>query len=205
MPEDRNYLRSKYAASQHRKAIRIPRSHREYRRWKLLADRWVQPDSYSCAAVAWGNHSVYSEDAIHLRPEGIYQFATCIDTFRGEGTSIGAVAHALKVLGVLKDYRWFRTLASIRNYVLDRGPVVFASSWFSSMNEVPENGILKVSGQVEDPHAFLICGYSRKTRLFRVLNGWDEWGVSGEAFIRDADMRRLFKLDGEACTGFYDK
>lgn len=204
MPKDRNYLHNKYAASQHSKAIRIPRSPREYRQWKLLADRWVQPDDCSCAAIAWANHSSCSSESIQLRPEGLYQFATYIDTFRGEGTSIGAVAHALKVLGVLKDYRWFRTLATIRNYVLARGPVVFASTWLSSMNEVPKNGIIEVYGEHEDPHAILICGYSRKTGLFRVLNGWQDWGDEGYAFIRDTDMRTLFRLDGEACTGFYN-
>lgn len=135
----------------------------------------------------------------------LYHQAQRIDEWEGEnydGTSVRAGAKVLKNYGRLKEYLWAEDAATVRDYIIQRGPVVLGTDWTFDMF-YPENsdGYIVPTGGVAGGHAYLTPGYSSSRDAFRIVNSWGPlWGEHGRAWLRFKDLQTLFDRGAEACS-----
>jgi hypothetical protein len=163
-----------------------------------------------CVGYSWA-HFIEDSPQTHpdpgksawVQPDEIYHAAQLIDEWPGEnydGTSVRAGAKYLHQAGYIKEYRWAFDPTTVAHNVLEVGPVVVGTNWYSSMFNPDPKGRLSLTGSVVGGHAYLINGYNRKTKLFRIKNSWGRaWGVNGRALLHFDDLAQLLAEDGEAC------
>lgn len=144
-----------------------------------------------------------------FNPTVIYSEAQKIDEWPGEnyeGTSVRAGAKVLRSLGVISEFRWAYTLDEVVQAVLNLGPVVVGTWWYTDMFIPNFKGVIKASGQKAGGHAYIINGVNVKKRMFRIKNSWGRgWGEKGHAYISFDDFEKLLLEDGEACMAFEKK
>lgn len=144
-----------------------------------------------------------------FNPSTIYAEAQKIDEWPGEdydGTSVRAGAKILKRLGVISEYRWAYTLDDVVQAVLNLGPVVVGTWWYTDMFMPNSKGVITATGQKAGGHAYVINGVNVKKRIFRIKNSWGRsWGKNGHAYISFDDFDKLLKDWGEACMAFEKK
>lgn len=169
-----------------------------------------QGQTSECVAYAWVH---WLEDGPILQnnhvtpvlnPAVVYREAQKIDEWPGEnynGTSVRAGAKILQAQGYISNYLWAFDLNTLINTVLNTGPVVVGTNWYSNMFRPNKTtGMISVSGRFAGGHAYVINGVDTKRRLFRIKNSWGRsWGLNGRAFISFNDMARLIRLRGEIC------
>ncbi len=141
----------------------------------------------------------------------LYYWCRKNDEWAGEnydGTSVLAGAKGMKMLGLLREYRWCFGIQDVIDTLLTYGPVVLGIPWLDGMYRAP-NGELRVTGQVVGGHCILAVGYDPEHQWadgtvspgIALLNSWGaDWGVQGVAWIRVADLARLLADRGEACV-----
>lgn len=123
-----------------------------------------------------------------------------------DGTSVRAGAKILKRLGVISEYRWAYTLDDVVQAVLNLGPVVVGTWWYTDMFMPNSKGVITATGQKAGGHAYVINGVNVKKRMFRIKNSWGRsWGKNGHAYISFDDFDKLLKDWGEACMAFEKK
>lgn len=137
-------------------------------------------------------------------PQVIYETAQDVDEWEGddyEGTSIRGGAKAMQEMGFVSEYRWTKSLRTLVTTVLELGPVVVGTAWWSGMSEPNKSGRIRISGEIAGGHAYLLNGVNTKRQLFRIKNSWGRgWGVNGTAYIGFDDMGLLIEdMDGEVC------
>lgn len=187
-------------------------SERTYRYW--WAGGWWGDQGHKpqCVAYSW-LHWLEDGPTTHpdrtpgadplVDPTDVYNRAQKIDQWPGEnydGTSVRAGAKILREEGLISEFRWANTIEEVVQAILERGPVVFGSWWYSSMFYPDEEGYIEVSGSQEGGHAYLLNGVNTRIGVFRIKNSWGRsWGKDGYAYISIEDMERLLNEFGEAC------
>jgi hypothetical protein len=139
-----------------------------------------------------------------LNPNTVYKAAQKIDEWPGEnynGTSIRAGAKILQQEGFIQNYYWTRDVNVLANTILNTGPVVVGTYWYSNMMRPNlRTGLMSATGRILGAHAYVINGVDLNRRLFRIKNSWGrKWGLNGRAFISFTDMSRLMRMQGEVC------
>lgn len=184
-------------------------SKRTFRYWNARGWRGDQGTTSKCVAFAWAHW--YEDGPITHRgkppvadPHAIYALAQDLDEWPGddyEGTSVRGGAKAMRQLGFISEYRWTKSLDVLIHEVLERGPVVVGTAWWSDMCEPDKSGLIRATGEVLGGHAYVINGVNTKTRLFRIKNSWEPtWGQAGMAYVPFDDMAMLVEdMDGEVC------
>jgi hypothetical protein len=137
-------------------------------------------------------------------PAFVYAKAQDLDEFEGsayEGTSIRGGAKAMQQLGCITEYRWCFDLSTLVNAILETGPVVVGTVWWSGMFEPNKSGLVRARGIAAGGHAYVVNGVNVGKGLFRIKNSWGRgWGIGGSAFVPFEDMALLLeRMDGEAC------
>jgi len=136
-------------------------------------------------------------------PSQLYRKAQKVDAWPGEnyaGTSVRAGAKILKQAGFIKSYHWARTTHDIVQTLLNVGPVVVGTKWFSNMARPSQGGVGRPTGRLLGGHAYLLTGVNRDTGYFRARNSYGlAWGKEGRLYIKIKDMARLLAQNGEAC------
>jgi hypothetical protein len=136
-------------------------------------------------------------------PTLLYHEAQKIDEWPGEnydGTSVRAGAKILQTWGYLQSYYWAQSINDIVQALLEKGPVVVGTNWYSSMFDPNSKGILSISGQIAGGHAYVLNGINTKLGLVRMKNSWGRgWGINGRAYLKIEDVARLLNEAGEAC------
>ena len=185
--------------------IQVKESKRTSKVWK--DDYWTgnQGNTPLCVGFSFSHWLSSSPILQWLPPEGIYRLAQTFDEWETEsyeGTSVRGGAKALQLLGYISEYNWAFEVDTLINTVLEIGPVVVGTNWYSKMNTPNQDGLVTVKGQVLGGHAYLISGVNKKTELCRIRNSWGlSWSLQGRAFISFSDMDRLIKEEGEVCLG----
>ncbi len=133
----------------------------------------------------------------------IYKRAKQLDDFPGEDYEGSTVLGAMKAAtekGWYEEYRWAFGEDDLAYAVGYFGPAVLGIPWYEGMCTPDKDGLIKVSGNLAGGHAILCNGYDATKKLYRLHNSWGrEWGVDGECFISEKDMKRLLREQGEAC------
>ena len=190
-------------------------SERTYRYWWPSGWWGNQGSLPHCVAYSWMHfiedgpvtHFYESNDDHHEKPlfntTSLYNEAQKVDAWPGEnydGTSVRAGAKILQKRGVIGEYRWAWDVDTVIQTLLEVGPVVAGTWWYSSMFQPDDEAIIKVEGSRAGGHAYLLNGVNTKKGLIRIKNSWGRaWGNKGFAYISFEDMDRLIREAGEAC------
>lgn len=179
-------------------ALKAARTARISRTWD---SRWLSADQKAtphCVGFAWSHWLACAPLRQFVDPHGIYAGCKLIDGIPNEdGTYVRAGAKILKAAGFIKEYRWCSTLKPLVTTVLERGPVVVGTDWYSGMEA---GGLVTLDGDVLGGHAWLIVGANRKTRRFKAKNSWGVgWSDDGYFEISFDDMETLLRDGGECC------
>jgi hypothetical protein len=184
-------------------------SKRTSRYWNPSGWWGDQGDTPKCVGYAWGHWFedgpiTHRGQAPFADPSTIYALAQDLDEWPGsayEGTSIRGGAKAMQQLGFISEYRWTKNLDVLISKILEVGPVVVGTAWWSDMCEPNARGIIRATGYVCGGHAWVVNGVNVKKSLFRMKNSWGRsWGRNGAAFVTFDDMAMLIgDMDGECC------
>jgi C1A family cysteine protease len=189
-----------------RSAIRAtgPIGSKTWRLGPVLDQGWTS----QCVAYAWlhflASAPIMTRSRTFPSPVDLYKAAQKIDEWPGEdydGTSVRAGAKVLQSLGLISGYLWADSMDTLKRFVVQRGPVVIGTDWFSGMDRT-RGGYTIPEGRHRGGHAYLVHGWSASRKAFRAVNSWGaEWGDGGKLWIDELDMQYLiFQANGEACS-----
>lgn len=185
---------------------------RTYRYWWDGGWNGDQGATPQCVAYAWLH---FLEDGPFTRaprapgagpvvqPRTVYDSAQLVDEWEGQnydGTSVRAGAKVLQSLGYISEYRWGWTLADLIDAVLNVGPVVVGTWWYTDMETPTPEGFVRVEGFRVGGHAYVVNGVNTRRGVARIKNSWGTgWGLGGRAWIAFEGLERLIHEDGEVC------
>jgi hypothetical protein len=133
----------------------------------------------------------------------IYREAKKIDEFGPgvDGTSIRAGMQVMKAHGLIEAYFWAKNSQQVIDYLLRYGPVVAGTPWYSNMGYTNAKGQVKITGEDQGGHAWLIVGANTRTGLLHAVNSWGaEYGVFGQFSISMKDFDTLMARGGVAAA-----
>ena len=186
-------------------AILPTRKRRSYT-WRCL--QWLDQGATSGCTGFAVSHEMIARPAevkgiTNQTAQNLYEQAQVLDQWPGEdyeGSSVLGAMKAAVIQGYYVEYRWAFNENDIAASVGYFGPVVMGTNWYSDMMSPDTNGIIRPMGPLVGGHAYLICGYSKKTGLYRIRNSWGKsWGIDGDCFIEAEDVAYLMSQDAEAC------
>jgi hypothetical protein len=167
-----------------------------------------QRNTPQCVGFSWA-HWIEDGPVEHsgtppiVLPSLIYTEAQKIDEWPGEnynGTSVRAGAKYLQSRNMIKSYYWGYDINVLTQTILNLGPVVVGSYWYSGMFYPDNNGVINITGGIVGGHAYVVNGVDTVKKQFRIKNSWGQtWGKQGHAFISFTDMARLISMNGEVC------
>lgn len=183
------------------------------------ADGWWgdQGSTSHCVAYSWmhaiEDGPIIQDSFTHVKPlispEKLYKESQLRDPWAGEkynGTTVRAAAKILKDLGIIKEYRWAKTMSDIISTLLVVGPIVVGTKWYDKMNTPDANGIIKPTGTNLGGHAYVLNGINIEKGYIRIKNSWGKkWGKDGFAFIAMRDFEKLLLDGGDACIAIETK
>jgi len=185
------------------------------------ADGWWgdQGSSSMCVAFSWchwiEDGPVVQDKLSPTRTKPLYDptklYKACQerDEWPGQnysGTSVRAAAKILKELNIIKEYRWASNITDVANTILNLGPMVVGTKWYSNMNKTNSQGYVSPTGTNMGGHAYVLNGVDTVKKVFRIKNSWGKlWGQQGYAFIRFNDFEKLLSDGGTACIAFENK
>lgn len=132
------------------------------------------------------------------------------NNFPGGGATVLATMKAAQKDQLVSGYVWCKGVDDVRAAVRTTGPVCLGTEWFTDMFTPTSQGLLRVSGQSEGGHFYVVAAHVQAHPVFGpgfwMVNSWGRWGVAvaqlglstGCAFVREADLARLLAQDGEA-------
>ena len=174
------------------------------------ADGWWgdQLGTPQCVGYAWA-HWLEDGPVEHagkapiVAPELIYTEAQKVDEWAGEnynGTSVRGGAKFLAADKKIGKYYWAFDINTIVNTLLNVGPVVVGTNWYSNMMAPNRAGFITPTGRILGGHAYVLNGVDTVARRIRVKNSWGrKWGQNGHAWISIPYMEKLIRANGEAC------
>lgn len=192
----------------------LPRTAPE-RRWRYWwANGWWGDQGARPWCVAYSMLHKASDGPTTVRPvpavspREVYCAAQMIDPWPGDcennqydGTSVRAGAKVLQSLGVISEYRWARTFQDVIDAVLQVGPVVLGTTWYTRMMNVDDRGFIRAEGGDVGGHAYLLNGVNLNRGVARIKNSWGRgWGNDGHAWISLEHLEKLLDEPySEAC------
>lgn len=163
---------------------------------------------FGCAQ--WGNTAPIEDALANADGHAIYYEAKIIDGEPGaeNGSQVRSGVKALQKRKRLAAYAFGQgsgtaVVAEIVDWVLNHGPAILGSNWYTGFFSPDSNGLVKLTGVVEGGHCFIVLGVVQPSwstkRLFECQNSWGDWGANGRFYISESDVARLMDEQGDAC------
>ena len=115
------------------------------------------------------------------------------------GSNLRSAAKVMRNLKKIDNYAFASTLAQVKYWLLNKGPLIAGTIWTENMF-YPYNNILSIGGDVVGGHAYLLNEWT-KEGFIGIQNSWgDEWGTKGKAYISAIDFEKIFRSGGEVIT-----
>ena len=136
-----------------------------------------------------------------------YREAQQIDPWNGgasradDGTVLDAMGRVLLSKEKIKSFHFALTMDEIIVALLEHGPVVFGTRWFSGMTNPTPEGIMTPTGAMQGGHAYKGDAIDLRKGLIRIKNSWStSWSRGGYAFMSLEDFDDvIFRRNGECC------
>lgn len=149
----------------------------------------------------WGNtepvEDTYTDADLHT----LYYECKVIDGEPGQenGSQVRSGAKAMQKRGKLKSYVFAASVAEVKAWVLQFGPVVCGTDFTADMESPDSRGLVHPTGQVVGGHCYVCLGADGDTLWFQ--NSWgSSWGKNGRFAMTAPDFARLFANQGDACA-----
>lgn len=122
------------------------------------------------------------------------------------GTAVRAGADVALERGMINRYLWAGSIAEIDAWLINRGPIVVGSNWYSSMDDVTSDNFLLVNpaSGIRGGHAYLILGKG-KLGNYVIQNSWGSgYGDDGVVRMTPQSFATLVAYgDAEFCTALH--
>ena len=116
------------------------------------------------------------------------------------GSNIRSIAKTLRQEGRIDAYAFASDMATIKYWLLNRGPLIVGTIWTDAMFNPDANGVIEVGGTVVGGHAYVLNKWT-KDNFIRIQNSWGlNWGINGQGYISAANFEKIFRYGGEAVT-----
>lgn len=160
---------------------------------------------FAAKATIMAQPFMHSVDVVLRLLDRLYEQAQDLDEWEGhdyEGTSTRGAMKALQQRGLITNYYWIKTEATLRKYVTSISPVMCGFSWLTSMFEPDSDGFVHCVGGEEGGHEICCLWYDPTPGYYVFQNSWgEEWGRRGLFFMYPEDVKlQLESLGGEACV-----
>jgi hypothetical protein len=135
-------------------------------------------------------------------PAGWYAAAQMYDEWPGtdyDGTSALGLCKALKVLGLLSEYRWCFGLEDVLVTLSHVGPVGIGVGWRTGMWDTDSSGFIRATGADIGGHEVELIGISVPGKYVVGVNSWGtSWGSGGRFKLSWLDLGVLLADQGDA-------
>ena len=112
------------------------------------------------------------------------------------GSDIRTAAKVLVDSKIIDGYAWAKTIADVKYWLLNKGPMIVGTDWLEGMDTPDKNNIIHATGKVLGGHAYLLNEWT-KDNFIGIQNSWDDrWGKNGKAYISAKDFEKLLKRWG---------
>jgi hypothetical protein len=150
----------------------------------------------------WGQNARLNEDyAVQL-----YSDATRIDPWDGSyppedtGSDGLSIAKVLQTRGLIDRYEHATSLEATLT-ALQSGAVITGTEWRGDMFSPSSDGRIKITGNVEGGHEYLLRRIDMENQRIWMRNSWGPyWGVEGEAYFTFDDFEELLHADGDVTS-----
>lgn len=114
------------------------------------------------------------------------------------GAYIRSIGKVLKANGHLEAYAFAPDMATIKYWLLYKGPIIAGTIWTEGMFNPDENDIVHPTGNTVGGHAYLLNEWTTNGYI-GIQNSWGkQWGKDGKAYISVEDFEHIFLRGGEA-------
>jgi len=152
--------------------------------------------------AGWGINEPISDNYLDEDGHKFYYLCKIVDgePENEDGSYVRSIAKVLKNVGRVDAYAFASDMASIKWWLLNRGPLIVGTVWTSGMFTVRPDNTVDISGTPQGGHCYVLNAY-RKDNYIRIQNSWGfDWGIDGQAWIAAADFEQIFRYGGEAMT-----
>ncbi len=175
---------------------------RSERLWHYPAkplDQGTTPHCVGFGIAGFGN-SLPVQDHYH-NPDGNAFYYECkiVDNEPREenGSTVRSAARVMRARGLISHYAFAHSMAEVRWWLLNEGPLLAGTPWTYSMFAPDSDGMVTVTGDVAGGHCWLLEGV--KGSVYYGRCAWGTWGLNGNGMflIREDDLRQLVRQGGE--------
>lgn len=166
-------------------------------------DQGNKPECVAYAALHWLADGPVTQRGPQpvVDPDVLYHECQVDDEIPGEdydGTTTRGAMKAMQARGYIQSYHWAQTVDDVIQCLLEVGPVLIGTNWYSGMMEPDEAGMIHVMGTVVGGHETKLDGVNTHVELVRGKNSWGrDWGHGGNYYLSFKDLDRLLREDGE--------
>jgi len=160
---------------------------------------------YGCAGFLATAEIAAKSNALITNADGerIYREAKAIDGDGEDGSSVRSGAKALQKQEAAIAAYAFGSFDQAKKWVDQHGPVIIGIDWTEGMFHPSKKGVIKPTGENAGGHCLLWRAADVKIGCCRyniLRNSWgSSWGVKGDCYISDKNLKELLNYGGEAC------
>ena len=116
------------------------------------------------------------------------------------GSNLRSAAKVMKNLRRISSYAFANTLAQVKYWLLNKGPLIAGTIWTEEMFTPNTFNVLNIGGNVVGGHAYLLNEWT-KNNYIGIQNSWgSSWGIGGKAYISVENFEKIFRQGGEVLT-----
>jgi hypothetical protein len=174
-------------------------------KWEFLVPPLNQGETPHCSGFAladWGIALPVQDNYTNQNGHDFYYKCKIIDSepLQENGSCIRSVAKVMKQEGLTDAYAFASSVAEIKWWLVNKGPVICGTVWPDDMFRVDANNTVHITGGINpnEGHCYII-NEIKNNELFGIQNSWGLfWGINGSAYIPISEFITLFGFDGEA-------